>query len=192
MKQDRKKINYKKNCVSRAWLIRWGFHGSDPEKSLSELGITERILDIVTSRKDYDKYIRSYVESLYKVFQLSYSEKLSLAKYNYTKNWDKMFSVGIPKYTHYQSDVYRKLIESDYSKAGDEDLVQQWKMYPKSYILGHNLYIEAIEVFNVSAIDGDNEILEWYEPMVNGTRIKKRCQERRLEIRNVEKIISKI
>ncbi|MCK5095832.1 MAG: hypothetical protein KAR24_00600 [Candidatus Pacebacteria bacterium] len=178
----------KRNCVSKAWLIRWSFHGSNPEKSLSELGIAERILDIVTSRKNYDKYICLYVESLYKVFQLSYSEKLSLAKYNYTKNWNKIFGVRIPKYTHYQSDVYKKLMESEHSKDGDEDLVQQWKMYPKSYILGHNPCIEAIEVFNISIVGDNNEILEWDEPIANGTRVRKMCQEGKLEIRNVGEI----
>ena len=43
--------------MKKAWLVRWGCHAQNEDECLKRLGIEEKIVDVISIRKDFDKQI---------------------------------------------------------------------------------------------------------------------------------------
>lgn len=165
--------------LNKAWLIFWGFNGSDEDNRLEEYGIRNKIVEILGPRYNFNDCVE-YVEILYRYKMLSFSEKSHLEHYiDGRRNRKEMFGVTIPVYTHYQSDIYRKLIKCLKDKGVKsrqyKKLHEQWNNYPRYVVVGHNPYIEGREVFNINIDRNDEglEILEWEELLIDGKKEKK-------------------
>ena len=172
--KDKEEIAY----LKQAWLVHWNFYntnGSDDDlnKKLDEYGIKNRIVNILSTRKSYDKDIIEIAKDIYQQTILYPSEKIQLANYNTGKKLkDKMFNSSIPLFTIYKSDLYQKLIkeiEKDNKSKESIKLLDQWKRYPQCVIVGHNPSLEIIKVKNIVVYknrDG-TEIIEWDRPLID-------------------------
>lgn len=171
-----KKAAKYKEKLKKAWLIRWGFHGANEDESLRRVGIENKIIDILNSRKTFDDVLE-YTKNLYRVYELSLQEKIYLEHYTFGKKRKKdLFKGSVPVFTSYQSDLYRDMMEC-FRKKGlhseeYENLLKEWVNYPQYVLVGHNPYLEAKKVYNLGLIknkDGE-ATLEWEESLVNGKR----------------------
>ena len=163
---------------SKAWIIRWQFHAQDKKDKLEKYGIKNQVIEILNSRKDFD-YVKEYVENLYRLHLLSFSEKAYLENYKFSRrNRRQMFGGSIPVFTNYKTDLYRDMM-SCFRDKGMQDpeylqLYEKWKKYPNYISVGHNPSLEAIKVYDLQILSEDaTEILEWNEPLENGERIHK-------------------
>src|SRR3989338_697499 len=97
--------------MKMAWLVRWGCHSQDEDECLRRSEIKQKIVDVISVRKDFDKHIVEIARDIYKQKMLSFSEKVSLSNYSKGEKHRKEFFGGaVPVFTHYQSDVYRNLL----------------------------------------------------------------------------------
>src|SRR5260221_7339640 len=134
--------------IKSAWLITWEFHSPNADEELRRLGITNRIIDIVDSHKDYD-YIIDYTKNIYRLLMASYGEKLSLIKRSKDSITQDDFFYSHPVLTSYQSEVYKKMMNPNadiYSKE-HEALLAQWENFTVS--VGHNPSILGRKVNNL-------------------------------------------
>ena len=161
--------------MKKAWLVQWGFHAQNEDERLKQSGIKEKIIDVISIRKDFNK-IAEVAKEIYKREMLSFSEKIYLENYSLGEKRKKEFFGGsVPIFTHYQSDVYRNLMKTINEKGLDDlkvkDLSNKWSKYPQYIIIGHNPYLKIIKVFNlsISKDKNGNEIMEWDRPLVNGS-----------------------
>lgn len=168
-----------------AWLVQWGCHGQDEDECLKQSGISEKVIDVITARKDFDKQIIEIAKDIYKRERLSFTEKIFLSNYSLGEKRKKEFFGGsAPVFTHYQSDLYRKLMKAINDNGLDspkvEELSGKWSKYPQYIIVGHNPYLEIIKVFNLSVYEDKdgNEVIEWDRPLANGSlkREKYECR----------------
>lgn len=166
----------KPNAVfSKAWVIQWQFFGSDADVQLERHGIKDRVVEILNTRKDFDE-IREYVENLYRLFLLSFSEKAFIENYRFSrKNRKQMFGTQVPVFTHFQSDLYRNMMQCFRDKGmNDPDyhrLWEEWKKYPSYITVGHNPALEARKIYDLKIFSNNGEeILEWDEPLASGER----------------------
>lgn len=166
--------------LNKAWIVRWYAHG-DEERLLTRYGLTPNVIDFLSIRHDFDKYIVPYAENLYRQKMLSLSERFRLAHYNHRSKHDKFFGGAIPKSTHYSSTPYRQRTvcfeENSKSKACQE-LIANWQNYPEYVVVGYSTAIEIKKVFNlvIQTNDAGEAILTWDEPLADGS-IKK-CKQR--------------
>lgn len=163
---------------SKAWIVRWQFYAQDGKSKLEEYGIKNEIIEILNSRKDFDD-VQEYVENLYRLHMLSFTEKAYLENYKFSrKNRKQIFGVSIPVFTPYKTDLYRDMM-SCFRDKGMEDpeylqLWEKWKKYPSYISVGHNPSLEAIKVYDLQIFSDDGtEILEWKEPLENGDCVHK-------------------
>jgi len=161
--------------MKKAWLVQWGCHGQNEDECLKQSGISEKIIDVITARKDFDKIVE-VAKDIYKSERLSFSEKIFLSNYLLGEKRKKEFFGGsTPVFTHYQSDLYRNLMKAINDKGLNsqkvKDLSIKWSNYPQYVIVGHNPYLEIIKVFNLSVYEDKDggEIIEWNRPLANGT-----------------------
>ena len=90
---------------SKAWIIRWQFHAQDEKDKLEKYGIKNQVIEILNSRKDFD-YVKEYVENLYRLHLLSFSEKAHLENYRFSRrNRRQMFGGSIPVFTNYKTET---------------------------------------------------------------------------------------
>ncbi len=158
----------------KAWIVRWGFHGENEDRSLERYGIKNKIIDIFNTRKDFDA-MSEKVKNLYRIKMFSFSEKAFLENYKYSrKNEKEIFGHSVPVFTSYQSDLYRNMMNA-LSLQGSKDieyknLLEKWKNYPEYIIVGHNPYLEAKKVFSLRIVDNNGiEKIEFEEPLVDGS-----------------------
>jgi len=173
IKKNKENIGY----IKQAWLVLWNFHGNNDDKYLErELysrGIKNKVIDILNTRRSYDKDIIETAKDIYRQTILYPSEKIPLANYNNgSKNMDNMFGSSIPIFTIYDSDIYRKItkeMSKDIHSKESKRLLEQWKEYPKYVIVGHNPYLEIIKVKNITVYKNENgtETIEWDRPLMN-------------------------
>jgi len=164
--------------LKKAWIVRWTAHG-DEERILSGYGLTNKVIDFLSIRHDFDKYIWKYAENIYKQRMLSLSEKFLLSHYNHQKAWDRMFGSAVPVFTHYSSEHYKKMMRCVNEKEASEecvDLRKNWEKYPVYIVVGHNPSIEIKKVFNLE-LETKNGLakLTWDEPLSDGT--SKHCEQ---------------
>ena len=169
--------------MKMAWLVRWGCHSQDEDECLRRSEIKQKIVDVISVRKDFDKHIVEIARDIYKQKMLSFSEKVSLSNYSNGEKQKKEFSGGtVPIFTHYQSDLYRNLMKATQEKGLDDietkKLLEQWSKYPQYITVGHNPYLEIRKVFNLSVYRDGNEVIEWDFPLADGSfkREKYECK----------------
>lgn len=129
---------------SKAWIVRWEFHGQQKKKRLAEYDIKNEVVEIFSTRKKFDE-VKERVENLYRLHRLSFGEKAHLENYKSgAKNRRNMFGVSIPVFTSFQKHL--------------------------TYVsVGHNPSLEGRRVHDLKIFsDGGTEILEWDEPLVDG------------------------
>ncbi len=163
------------NKMRIAWLVQWGCHAQNEAECLKRSGIKEKVVDVISVRKDFDKQIIDIAKDIYKRGAFSFSEKVYLSNYSLGEKRKKEFFGGrIPVFTHYQSDLYRNLMRATQEKGLDHEetrkLSDQWGQSPQYITVGHNPYLEIIKVFNLSVYEdkSGNEIIEWERPLANG------------------------
>ncbi len=164
--------NKKLGEMKTAWLVQWGCHDQNKEK----------VIDVISARNDFDKVVE-IAKDIYRKERLSLSEKVYLAGYKNGREREKeFFSVRVPIFTHYQSDLYRNLMKSiDEKGLTSKETQKPWgvyEKYPQYVSIGHNPYLEIVKVFNLSVCghDGGNEILEWDRPLVDGSFKKEKYE----------------
>lgn len=161
--------------MKKAWLVQWGCHGLNEDEYLKRAGIKEKIIDVISIRKDFDNIVE-IAKDIYKREILSFSEKIYLSNYSLAKKRRKeFFGVSVPVFTHYQSDLYRNLIkatnDNGLGSAKTKEFHGKWIRYPNYILVGHNPYLEIIKVFNLRVYESKdgNEILEWDRPLADGS-----------------------
>ena len=159
-----------------AWLVQWGCHGQDEDECLKQSGISKKVIDIISARKDFDKQIVEIAKDIYKRERLSFGEKIFLSNYSLgEKRKKEFFGRSTPVFTHYQSDLYRNLMKAINEKGLDSPKVKElssgWGKSPQYIIVGHNPYLEIIKVFNLLVYEDKNggEVIEWDRPLANGS-----------------------
>lgn len=162
--------------LNQAWIIRWVGFG-DPESVLKRNNLNDTVFDFLSPRHDFDKYVISYAENIYRQRFLSLTERFGLAHYNHRKASEAMFGAAVPVTTYRSSGPYRELCrcfkDNDNSKKCQE-LKKNWRAYPEYVIVGHNPAVEIKKVFNLDIeCDGGNVQLSWDEPMADGTSVRK-------------------
>lgn len=169
--------------MKKAWLVRWGCHAQNEDECLKRSGIQEKIVDVISIRKDFDRQIIEIAKDIYGREMLSFSEKVSLSNYsNGEKRKKEFFGGAVPVFTHYQSDLYRNLMKATQEKGlGDletKKLFEQWSKYPQYITVGHNPYLEIRKVFNLSVYRDGSEVMEWDCPLADGSfkREKYECK----------------
>lgn len=167
-----------KDKLNKAWVVRWIAYGDD-ERILHPRGVTGDIIDILSARHDFDKYIVPYAKNLYRQKLLSMTERFRLAHYNYRSAEEKMFGSAVPVFTHYSSQPYvefSKCFSSDATSPECKELAQGWRAgtYPLYIIVGHNPAVEIKMVRNlvIEEVDG-LATLTWDEPLNDGS--SKQC-----------------
>lgn len=162
--------------MKKAWLVQWGCHAQNEDECLKRSGIKEKIVDVISIRKDFDKQIVDIAKDIYKREMLSFSEKISLSNYSNGEKWRKeFFGEVVPVFTHYQSNLYRNLMKATQEKGLEHQdtkrLLDQWRKYPIYITIGHNPYLEISKIFNmsVSKNDNGNEVIEWDCPLADGS-----------------------
>jgi len=172
--------------MKKAWLVQWGYHAQNENEYLKQSGIEEKVIDVISVRKDFDKQIIEIAKDIYKRKMLSFSEKIYLENYSMGKKRKKdFFSGSIPVFTHYQSGLYRNLMRTINDKGLGSPRVKalsdKWSKYPQYIIVGHNPYLEIIKVFNLSISEdkNGNEIMEWDRPLANGSLKREKYEYKR-------------
>lgn len=162
--------------LKKAWLVLWGCHTQNEDECLGRSGIDEKVIDIISVRKVFDKQIIEIAKDIYKREMLSFSEKVLLSNYSKgEKRGKEFFGKSVPVITHYQSDLYRNLMKATREKGLDDQetkkLLEQWRKYPEYIMIGHNPYLEIRKVFNLFVYqdDNSNEIIGWDYPLADGT-----------------------
>lgn len=164
----------KTKCLKSAWLIQWECHGQNENKCLKQFGIKEKIVDILSTRKDFDKVVE-IAKDIYRKERASLSEKIYFAAYKNGWECEKEFFNMVPLFTHYQCGLYRNLIRSIEENGLENEktrkLQEKWVKYPQYVVIGHNPYLEIIKVFNLSVQSNNltKEILEWDRPLADGS-----------------------
>lgn len=160
--------------MKKAWLVRWVFHDTNEDKCLKQFGITEKIVDVISVRKDFDRII-DIAKDIYTHNMLSFSEKVYLVNYlNGEKRRREFFGGSVPVFTHYQSDLYRNLMgaidKKGLNNEETKELLDKWKKYPQYIVVGHNPCLEIRKVFNlfIRQNDNGNEVIEWDRPLPDG------------------------
>lgn len=161
--------------MKMAWLVQWGYHSQNEDECLKRSGVEEKIIDVISIRKDFDKHIVEIAKDIYKREMLSFSEKVYLSNYSKgEKHRKEFFRESVPVFTHYQSDLYRSLMKAINEKGLADlkvkELSDKWSKYPIYITVGHNPYLEIRRVFNLSVYQGDNgnEVIEWDCPLADG------------------------
>lgn len=163
----------KLGAIQRAWLVRWNFHGNNEIKHLRELGIKNKIVNILSNRKTFEQ-IMEIVQAYYCSQILSFSEKIYLEHYTEGKKRKKDFFQRTPMFTHYMADPYRNYMNSLRDNGIDHPetnkLFYEWKKGPIYISVGHNPSLEAILVSDISVYQNNDgkEVLEWGEPLMDG------------------------
>ncbi len=80
--------------LKSAWIVRWAHHGSNEDSALSRYGLDSSVIDVLSGRHNFDKYIVPYAENLYRQKMFSFSEKFYLAHYNFNKRSEEFFKRG--------------------------------------------------------------------------------------------------
>lgn len=170
--------------MKKAWLVQWGWHAPNEDECLKRSGIEEKIVDVISIRKDFEKIIE-IAKDIYMREMFSFSEKVSLLNYsNCKKRKNEFFRRAVPVFTHYQSDLYRNLMKAINENGLDnqkvKELSEKWSKYYQYIIVGHNPYLEIIKVFNLSVYENrdESEIIEWDRPLADGSfkREKYECK----------------
>ena len=68
--------------MKKAWLVRWGCYSQNKDECLKRSGIEEKIVDVISIRKDFDKQIIEMAKDIYRREMLSFSEKIYLSNYS--------------------------------------------------------------------------------------------------------------
>jgi hypothetical protein len=158
--------------MKKAWIVHWGFHSQDENKSLKKIGIENKIIDIISVRKKFDEIV-DIAKEIYMREMLSISEKIYIANYNRGKERRVNFLKNIPIFTHYKSKLYKDLIketENNIQSKKASELREKWSKYTEYIIIGHNPYLKICKVFNLVVSEDEQgcEILEWDYKMRNG------------------------
>lgn len=169
--------------LKKAWIVRWTAHG-DEERILHEHGLTNKVIDFLSIRHDFDKYVWKYAENIYKQNILSLSEKFQLAHYNHQKTRDQMFGSAVPVTTHYSSEYYKKGMKCLQEQEKSHECVElrkNWEKYPMYILVGHNPSIEIRKVFNLELeIKNGMAKLSWNQPLPDGTF--KHCEQETMDL----------
>lgn len=169
--------------MKKAWIVQWGYYAQNEEECLRRLGIKKKIVDVISIRRCFDKQIIEIAKDIYKREILSFSEKIYLSNYSKGEKRKKEFFGGtVPIFTHYNSNLYRNLMETINEQGLDskevKELSDKWNKYPRYIIVGHNPYLKIKEVLNLVLYEDDNgrEILEWVLPLPGGNRKKEKYE----------------
>lgn len=175
--------------MKKAWLVQWGVHAQNEDECLKRSGIKNKVIDIISLRKNFDKQIIEIAKDIYRREMLSFSEKFYLSNYSLgEKRKEEFFGGSIPVFTHYQTDLYRNLMRAINDKGLDSVRVKalsyKWSKYPQYILVGHNPYLEIIKVFNLSVAQDENgnEIIEWDRPLANGKLKREKYEFKNFEI----------
>lgn len=159
---------------SKAWIIRWEFHGQNRDEALKKYGIKNRVVEIFSTRKKFDE-VQEYVQALYRFHRLSFDEKAHLENYRRgRKNRREMFGESIPVFTPTKTALYgdmmRRFREGGLGDPEYQRLWEKWLKSPTYISVGHNPSLEGWKVNNLQVFSDDGiEILEWDEPLADGT-----------------------
>lgn len=160
--------------VKGGWLISWEFHSPDKSRKLKELGINNEIIDILDSHKNFG-YVLEYTKNVYKLLVGDHVDKVLLAKRGKNRLTEKEFFCGKNcLFTHYQTDIYRKLIKITETKGlkspERKKILEEWINYPQYIFIGHNPSIHARKVRDVKVYKNSSGkvCLEWKEPLAGG------------------------
>ncbi len=166
-----------------AWLVQWGCHAQNENDCLKRSGIDEKVIDIISARKDFVKQIIETAKDIYRQKILSFSEKVYLSNYSLgEKRKREFFGGSVPVFTHYQSDLYRKLMRAISDKGLNDkevmELSEKWSKYPQYITVGHNPYLEIRKVFNLSVYrnNNGNEVIEWDYQLADGNTKKEKYE----------------
>ncbi|MCX6813506.1 MAG: hypothetical protein NTV77_03475 [Candidatus Azambacteria bacterium] len=81
----------KSGGMKKAWLVQWGFHAQNEDECLRRLGISEKIVDVLSVRKDFDRQVIETSKDIYKQYILSFSEKVYLENYSLSEKRRETF-----------------------------------------------------------------------------------------------------
>lgn len=159
--------------LNQAWIVRWYAYG-DEERLLKPYGLTSNVIDILSARYDFDKYIVPYAENLYRQKMLSLSERFRLAHYNHRAIHKKFFGGAVPKSTHYGSAWYKQraeCFEGNLQSKACQELISSWRKYPEYVVVGNSTAVEIKKVFDlvIQEMDNGDALLTWNEPLADGS-----------------------
>ncbi len=123
----------------------------DENEQLERLGIKNRVIDFLNSRKTFE-VVSEYVKNLYIQKILSFSEKAYLEDYIYgRKNRAEMFGKRVPIFTHYQTELYRDIARCDKERGGHwseecQILSKKFAALPQYISVGNNPSLEGKEI----------------------------------------------
>ena len=164
--------------MKRAWLIQWEFHVHDEVKALQNIGIQNKIIDLVNVRKTFEQII-SMTKDIYCRSQLSLSERVFLEHYSEGRRRKEEFFKRVPVSTNHNTIAYRDYMisfrENGINHPATEKLFLEWRKFPTYVIVGYDPSIEARLVSNlvIYKISDGKEMVEWDEQLTDGTYCKK-------------------
>lgn len=170
--------------MKKAWLVRCGFRDQNEDECLKRLGIKEKIIDVISIRKDFC-HITEIAKDVYIRQRLSVSEKIYLSNYaKGKKRKEELFSRQVPISTHYHSVTYRNFVRALEEGRSDDvkRLLDQLSKLPQYITVGHNPYLEIIKVFNLSVFEEDEdgrEIIEWDCLLTDGILERERYERKK-------------
>ena len=173
--------------MKKAWLVRWGYHAQNETKLLKELGIKEKIIDVLSIRKKFNQIVE-IAKDIYIRDILSFSEKVYLSNYILgEKRREELFKCSVPVFTHYHSNLYKKLCKklekafSENNRIEIKKLQNKIRKCPEYITVGHNPYLEISKVFNLTVYfnNSDNEVIEWDTLLSNGDFERENYERRR-------------
>lgn len=156
------------NEIPSAWLITWEFHAPEAKRQLQELGIKNRVIDVVDSHRDYE-FIIGYTKEIYRLLVGEYSEKIALLKRGKQRLETDDYFHAHPVLTSYQTDLYQKLLKSsdDLDSEKHKQLLDAWGNHAYFVSVGHNPSILGRKVTDIKVLRRNgysDEWLEWYDP----------------------------
>jgi len=157
-------------CVLKgAWLISWESCFKNEKEKFKEMGIRNKIIDIIDSHKDFD-WVKNYVMNLYISLNAGYCEKMYLAgRKGELKKLEKRqkYFKSQPLFTHYKTDLYikyDKALKRDSRGSKFEKLHEGLIKMPKYISIGHNPNILARKAKDLKVYaTKQNVIIEWKE-----------------------------
>ena len=150
--------------MEKAWLIWWRFFSPDEDKSLEELGIKNKIIDIISAREGFGTILEKSKE-IYIHKTQSLAKRAYFAHYHEGRERRDKFLKQI-LYTYMQSDKYQQYIKLINEDAEKERIGKARKELSKISIIisiGHDPSLVVERVSGIAIYEngfGMNKI-EW-------------------------------
>lgn len=167
--------------MKKAWLAQWNFYAENEDERLLQCGIKNKIADVISVRRTFEQ-VKDIAKDIYRRERSPFSEKVYLANYSKGKQRLRDFFEFTPLFTHCSTDAYinymRSFRENGMDSPRTQKLYEQFRKLPIHVSIGHNPSLEIRLVSNlvVKEDEGGREILEWDDPLVDGTYKRERYE----------------